>query len=50
MRPFDLNFGFAPSSSERAKRTVAISASLAVAQAMIAAIDIITSCEGSYLI
>jgi hypothetical protein len=38
--PFDFIFGFAPSASETAKRTVAISAWLAIAHAITA--DIIT--------
>jgi len=39
-RPFDLTFGFAPSASETAKRTVAIKAWLARAQATSADIRI----------
>jgi hypothetical protein len=39
--PFDLTFGFAPSASETAKSTVAISAWLAIAHATSA--DMMTS-------
>jgi hypothetical protein len=48
--PFALILGLAPSVSEIANNTVAISAWLADAQAKSAANDIIASCEGSYLI